>query len=78
MLTLSDVATRLGISADSVRRLIDAGRLEAVNVSAGQRKRWRVDPAALERFVEAQRNEAPEPIQRRPREYRSRWLRKGA
>lgn len=72
MLTLPQVAERLNLSADSVRRLIDAGRLEAVNVSAGARRRWRVQEDALQRFIEASRSATPQP-QHSGRAYRSRW-----
>jgi len=45
--TVGQAAELLGVSADSVRRLIDAGQIDAVRDPAGRR---RVDGAALARF----------------------------
>ena len=50
MLTTQDVADTLGVSVDTVLRLITGGRLPAENVGAGSRNRFRVSSAALESF----------------------------
>jgi hypothetical protein len=36
---------------DAVLKLIHTGQLRAVNVSAGKRPTWRIDPADLEQFL---------------------------
>jgi excisionase family DNA binding protein len=47
LLSLAEVARRLSISTRTVRRLIDAGYLEALRVG-GQ---IRVEPAALDAYI---------------------------
>lgn len=55
LLTLEEVGLRLGTSHDTVLRLIAAGDLPAVDISAGrkQRARIRVSEQALAAFIDA-------------------------
>jgi molybdopterin-binding protein len=55
---LSEVAALLGVSVDTVRRLVDDGHLQAVRTAGGQRL---VDGADLARYMVATAAEAPEP-----------------
>lgn len=69
LFTLNEAAERLGTSHDSVRRLIDGGELEAIDVSAGgTRPRLRVSETALGDFIS--RRTLPKP-QARPRAART-------
>jgi molybdopterin-binding protein len=54
---LSQAAKMLGVSADTVRRMVDDGRLRAVRSSGGQRL---VDGASLARLAKPRRPKAPE------------------
>jgi excisionase family DNA binding protein len=49
--SVREVADRLGVHPETIRRLIHDGRLEAVRVG----RALRVAPAALEGFLERQR-----------------------
>lgn len=51
LLTVEDVAERIGYSKDSVWRLIRAGRIKARRVAEGSP--WRVSEADLEAFIES-------------------------
>ncbi|WP_433187687.1 TOBE domain-containing protein [Actinoallomurus sp. CA-150999] len=51
MFRIGEVASVLGVSADTVRRLVDAGRLPATRDGGGRR---RVDGADLAEFVRGQ------------------------
>ena len=51
LLRLADVAERLAVSVDTLLRMRLRGELALVRVG-GQ---WRVEPAELERYLEAQR-----------------------
>lgn len=51
LLTVEDVADRIGYSKDSVWRLIRAGRLKARRVAEGSP--WRVSEGDLEEFIES-------------------------
>ncbi len=53
LLTLKEVGTRLGISHDSVQRLVTAGSLAVVDVSTGTRPRLRISESALAAFIAA-------------------------
>lgn len=60
-LTAGEVATRLGVSRETVCGWIAAGELRALNVSrskAAKRPTWRITQAALDAF-EASRTAAP-------------------
>lgn len=50
-LRMSEAAAVLGVSADTVRRLADAGKLRATRSRGGQR---RVDGRSLARYLQAQ------------------------
>jgi len=52
-LSVSDVAVALGLSVQRVRELIHSGELPAFCPGGS---RWRVEPAALQTFIEARRN----------------------
>ncbi|MGH8398898.1 MAG: helix-turn-helix domain-containing protein [Gammaproteobacteria bacterium] len=47
MLTLEEVAYRLSVSVQTVRRLIDKGQLKGIRVG----KQWRVRPEDLEDYI---------------------------
>lgn len=51
LLTVSEVAERLGVSIWTVRRLVRAGELPATDVGAGQAIVWRISESAVTRFV---------------------------
>jgi excisionase family DNA binding protein len=68
-LTIQEVALRLHVSRDTVERWINAGSVQAVDVS-GRSKResrrplWRIDAASLEAFLEGRANCPPMPMPR--------------
>ena len=49
-LKTADVAARLNVSRAHVVDLIQAGRLQAIDVSLGGRPDYRIDPSALDAF----------------------------
>lgn len=52
MLTVKEVADRIGRSTSTTRRLIDAGKIRAVNVGAGARYvSWSIPEEALVEFL---------------------------
>lgn len=57
--TIAEAAAdaRLRVSCGQVRRLIDAGELDAIDVSVPSAKirRWRVDPASIDAMVARRR-----------------------
>ena len=58
-LTPPGVAKILGCNADKVRALIESGQLDAIDTSINSdtgRPRWRIEPAAFERFKVARSN----------------------
>ena len=70
MLTVKDVAERLGIQDEAVRELIRKAVLCGVDVSSdgATRKAYRVAPAALEAFEKAREIKArPKRVRRRRR-----------
>jgi excisionase family DNA binding protein len=79
LITAPQVAEVLGVSPDTVRRYLQAGRLEGQKVLFGARHQWLIDPASLENFprggldparvgwqgaVKAQRKKRPTEAQR--------------
>lgn len=53
MLTAKQLAARLGVCVDTVYRLLQAGRLTAVNVGTGhKRPRWAFDESAARAALE--------------------------
>lgn len=50
MLSVAEIAKRLGVSEPSVRRWCATGRLPAITAGPGG---WRVSPADLADFIEA-------------------------
>ena len=68
MLTEQEAAERVKVSPRTIRRLIQAGRLEAVNFATGrERARYRIHPDALARVTPpAEPAEAPRRRRRRP------------
>lgn len=70
MLSIKDVAKRLGCDYTHVLSLIDRGDLIAVNIAAnprGKKRRLVIDPIDFERFIESRRTQAPAPHIPRPR-----------
>lgn len=52
LLTVKEIGSRLGISHDSVHRLITAGALQAIDVrTTGPKPRLRISEAELARFL---------------------------
>jgi molybdopterin-binding protein len=56
---IGQVAKMLGVSSDTVRRMVDDGRLRAVRSSGGQRL---INGASLARFSKPRRPQAPEVV----------------
>lgn len=50
LLTVTEVAEILGVTEETVRRWLRAGKIEGVMLS--RKAGWRVKPEALDRFVE--------------------------
>jgi len=57
-LTVGQAAELLGVSPDTVRRLVDSGELRAARTSGGQR---RVDGRSFARYSSERAGEPPEP-----------------
>jgi excisionase family DNA binding protein len=51
-LSTAEAGQAIGVSAQAVRRYIDAGDLPAVNIAASGRKRLRVSEDALREFMD--------------------------
>jgi excisionase family DNA binding protein len=51
MLTVKEVAERLKVNPETVRRLINAGRLKAVIFGSEKRKSYRIDERELDAFI---------------------------
>ncbi len=55
-LTVQDAARELGVSEDTVRRLIEQGELEAIPGGVGSKRRhWRISRASVRRYQAARR-----------------------
>ena len=67
-LTTTEVARRLGVSADKIRYWITTRELRAINVALrrGGRPRWRIAVEDLAAFLAA-RTVTPEPVVKRRR-----------
>ena len=55
MLTVKEVAAELCVSSCLVISLIDAGKLQAIDVSSGRRRSFRIAQNWLDAFVESSR-----------------------
>ncbi len=78
MLTVAEVAKRLRVKVTAVESLIRTGQLHAIDVGSGTaRRRLRISPAAIERFVLGATHD-PSPVRRsKPRKSESkphRWI----
>jgi len=59
--TPKQAATKLGCSVDQVRRLMDSGELESVNIGLGEKRRRRVvHPDALQAFLDRRSGPSPQ------------------
>lgn len=67
MLSIKDVAAHLRMCPKDVKKLIELGELQAINVGFGMKKgRWRIDPEWLDRFKKLRSAVVvPEPPRRR-------------
>ena len=54
MLTPDQVATRLNIHVETVRRMIRDNRLSATKLGNGRRARLRIDERELQKFIDSQ------------------------
>jgi excisionase family DNA binding protein len=54
MLTPDQVATRLSVHVETVRRMIRDNRLPATKLGNGRRARLRIDELELQKFIDAQ------------------------
>lgn len=66
-LTPPEIATRLRVSPEKVLGWIRRGELRAINVSDGNRPRYRINPDDLEAFLNRREVQPPPRIQRRSR-----------
>lgn len=64
--TPPQVARLLKTSVEQVHGWIASGELKAVNLSGGQRPRWKINPSDLELFLEGRSNRAAS-LDRKPR-----------
>jgi molybdopterin-binding protein len=60
-LRIGQAAELLGVSADTVRRLVDSGDIKTVRSAGGQRQ---IDSAALARYMASQPRLSPPPVSR--------------
>ncbi len=57
----AEVATILAVSVNQVVALINAGKLQAIDVSTGKKPRWRIPTDALDAFVEQRKHRVAPP-----------------
>ena len=62
LLTVFEVAERLNLSESTVRRRIEVGEIPALRLGAGPQSPVRVDPAALEAWLDQRLASAPKPV----------------
>ena len=68
LLTVADVAARIGLTVPAVLALIHSGEITAINVSSGtQRPRWRVAPDDLSFWLTSRQARPTPRITRRRR-----------
>jgi len=68
-LTPPQAARMIGVSAEKIAHFIHLGELVAVNLSMGNRPRWRIAPEALQAFLKSRSNHqkpTPKPKRRSP------------
>jgi excisionase family DNA binding protein len=58
MLSMVEVSRRLGVSPQTVRRLIDDGQLRAINVGMGNRGNFRISQEDFRKFVASRQMKA--------------------
>lgn len=61
MLSIRDVAARLGIAYDTAWKLVHAGEIAGVKLGRAQSSPIRIDPAELERYLAAHQLPVPAP-----------------
>jgi excisionase family DNA binding protein len=50
--TPNELGALLGVDAKTIRRLIESGKLDAINISGGgKQKRWLIPTEAIEAFL---------------------------
>lgn len=76
-ITPEQAAERLQVSPRTVKRLCEAGRLDAIDVGTAGKRRWRIPAAALDVILPRgpllRRNEEPRG-NARPRPYKHRFI----
>jgi len=60
LLTAEQVAKKLAVSVTAVRDLCDSGKLPHYRIGTGKKKRYRISPAGLAKYLEGAAGEAPE------------------
>jgi excisionase family DNA binding protein len=60
LLSIDEVAHRLKIHPDTVRRLLQTGRLKGIRKGMGGTAEWGIHPRDLQAFIEAGRRRGPE------------------
>jgi excisionase family DNA binding protein len=51
--TVDEAAKQLNVNDQTIRNLIDEGKLHAIDIGGGKRKFWRLPLSAIERFERA-------------------------